>query len=169
MWRYDTRTDHISRHHVTCPRLHRHSLAQGKGANSTQQICKRNNWWTEGLVSAARSVAFAMNLLIGTADYVLSGTHSLEELIVASNEVAGATAQLVAASRVISKTQERLGVAAKAITEACKALVKLVRTISAKQVEKEDVDYKNTAALEFKSKVSHRRDSLMILDYTRQI
>jgi hypothetical protein len=94
-------------------------------------------------------VAFATNLLIETADGVLSGTHSL---IVASNEVAGAAAQLVAASRVkanlMSKTQERLEVAAKAVTEACKALVKLVRTISTKQVEEEDVDFKNMATLE---------------------
>ena len=56
---------------------------------------------------------------------MLSGTHSYEQLIVASNEVAGATAQLVAVSRVtcqavkanlMSKTQERLEVAARAVT-----------------------------------------------------
>ncbi len=143
-------------------------VAQGKGANSTQQFYKRNNRWTEGLVSAARSVAFATNLLIETADGVLSGTHSLEQLIVASNEVAGATAQLVAASRVkanlMSKTQERLEVAAKAVTEACKALVKLVRTISAKQVEEEDVDYKNMAVLEFKKREMEQQVEILRLE-----
>jgi hypothetical protein len=47
----------------------------------------------------------------------------------------------------------RIEVAAKAVTEAaCKAPVKLVRTISAKQVEKEDVNYKNMAVLEFKKR-----------------
>ena len=85
-------------------------VAQGKGSSTTQQFYKRNNRWTEGLISAARAVAFATNLLIESADGVLSGTHSLEQLIVASNEVAAATAQLVAASRVkanlMSKTQE---------------------------------------------------------------
>jgi hypothetical protein len=142
-------------------------VAQGKGASSTQQFYKRNNRWTEGLISAARSVAFATNLLIETADGVLSGTHSLEQLIVASNEVAGATAQLVAASRVkanlMSKTQERLEVAAKAVTEACKALVKLVRTISAKQVE-EDVDYGNMAALEFKKREMEQQVEILRLE-----
>jgi hypothetical protein len=49
----------------------------------------------------------------------------------------------------VSKTQKRTGV--KAVTEACKALMKLVRTISAKQVEKV-VDYKNMAVLEFKKR-----------------
>ncbi|KAH8997327.1 ANTH domain-containing protein [Lactarius akahatsu] len=139
-------------------------VAQGKGASSTQQFYKRNNRWTDGLISAARSVAFATNLLIEAADGVLSGTHSLEQLIVASNEVAGATAQLVAASRVkanlMSKTQERLELAAKAVTEACKALVKLVRAISAKQIEEEDVDYKNMAGLEFKKREMEQQKDL---------
>ena len=143
-------------------------VAQGKGASSSQQFYKRNNRWTEGLISAARSVAFATNLLIETADGVLSGTHSLEQLIVASNEVAGATAQLVAASRVkanlMSKTQERLEMAAKAVSEACKALVKLVRAISAKQVEEEDVDYKNMAALEFKKREMEQQVDILRLE-----
>jgi hypothetical protein len=143
-------------------------VAQGKGASSTQQFYKRNNRWTEGLISAARSVAFATNLLIEAADGVLSGTHSLEQLIVASNEVAAATAQLVAASRVkanlMSKTQERLEIAAKAVTAACKALVKLVRTISAKQVEEEDVDYRNMAALEFKKREMEQQVDILRLE-----
>ncbi|KAH9982866.1 cytoskeleton assembly control protein [Lactifluus volemus] len=143
-------------------------VAQGKGANSSQQFYKRNNRWTEGLISAARSVAFATNLLIEAADGVLSGTHSLEQLIVASNEVAGATAQLVAASRVkanlMSKTQERLELAAKAVTEACKALVKLVRAISARQVEEEDVDYRNMAALEYKKREMEQQVEILRLE-----
>jgi hypothetical protein len=143
-------------------------VAQGKGASSTQQFYKRNNRWTEGLISAARSVAFATSLLIEAADGVLSGTHSLEQLIVASNEVAAATAQLVAASRVkanlMSKTQERLEIAAKAVTAACKALVKLVRTISAKQIEEEDVDYRNMAALEFKKREMEQQVDILRLE-----
>ncbi|KZV74880.1 ANTH-domain-containing protein [Peniophora sp. CONT] len=129
-------------------------VAQGKGAGGSQQFYKRNSRWTEGLISAARAVAFATNTLIEAADGVLSGTHSLEQLIVASNEVAASTAQLVAASRVkanlMSKTQENLELAARAVTDACKALVRQVRAISAKQVEQEDVDYANMATLEFK-------------------
>ncbi|KAF8807805.1 cytoskeleton assembly control protein [Phlegmacium glaucopus] len=131
-------------------------VAQGRGSSSTQQFYKRNNRWTEGLISAAKAVAFATNLLIESADGVLSGTHSLEQLIVASNEVAGATAQLVAASRVkanlMSKTQERLETAAKAVTLACKALVRQVKAVSARQTVEEDVDYKNMAVLEFKTR-----------------
>ena len=143
-------------------------VAQGKGASTMQQFYKRNNRWTEGLISAARAVAFATNLLIESADGVLSGTHTLEQLIVASNEVAAATAQLVAASRVkanlMSKTQERLELAAKAVTEACKALVKQVRAIAAKQVQEEDVDYKNMAVLEFKRREMEQQVEILRLE-----
>ncbi|KAF8140620.1 ANTH domain-containing protein [Boletus edulis] len=143
-------------------------VAQGKGSSSVQQFYKRNNRWTEGLISAAKSVAFATNLLIESADGVLSGTHSLEQLIVASNEVAAATAQLVAASRVkanlMSKTQERLELAAKAVTEACKALVRQVKAVSAKQVQEEEFDYKNMAVLEFKRREMEQQVEILKLE-----
>ncbi|KAG6840915.1 hypothetical protein C0991_003257 [Blastosporella zonata] len=143
-------------------------VAQGKGSSSMQQFYKRNNRWTEGLISAAKAVAFATNLLIESADGVLSGTHSLEQLVVASNEVAAATAQLVAASRVkanlMSKTQERLEAAAKAVTEACKALVRQVKAVSARQNEEEDVDYKNMAVLEFKRREMEQQVEILKLE-----
>lgn len=143
-------------------------VAQGKGSSTTQQFYKRNNRWTEGLISAARSVAFATTLLIESADGVLSGTHSYEQLIVASNEVAAATAQLVAASRVkanlMSKTQERLELAAKAVTEACKALVKQVKAISARGIQDEDADYKNMASLEFKKREMEQQVEILRLE-----
>ena len=143
-------------------------VAHGKGTSTTQQFYKKNNRWTEGLISAARSVAFATNLLIECADGVLSGTHSLEQLIVASNEVAAATAQLVAASRVkanlMSETQERLELAAKAVTEACKALVKQVKAISAREVQEEDVDYKNIPVLEFKRREMEQQVEILRLE-----
>ncbi|EMD41891.1 hypothetical protein CERSUDRAFT_79505 [Gelatoporia subvermispora B] len=143
-------------------------VAQGKGSSTTQQFYKRNNRWTEGLISAARAVAFATTLLIETADGVLSGTHSFEQLIVASNEVAAATAQLVAASRVkanlMSKTQERLELAAKAVTEACKALVKQVKAISAKQSHEDEVDYKGMATMEFKKREMEQQVEILRLE-----
>lgn len=143
-------------------------VKQGKGSNTVQQFYKRNNRWTEGLISAAKAVAFATNLLIESADGVLSGTHSLEQLIVASNEVASATAQLVAASRVkanlMSKTQERLEAAAKEVTSACKALVRQVKAVSERQVEDEEVDYKNMAVLEFKTREMEQQVEILKLE-----
>ncbi|KAH0590989.1 hypothetical protein H2248_001101 [Termitomyces sp. 'cryptogamus'] len=161
-------TNAISRLMKAATESQQEIVAQGKGSSSTQQFYKRNNRWTEGLISAARAVAFATNLLIESADGVLSGTHSLEQLIVASNEVAAATAQLVAASRVkanlMSKSQERLESAAKAVTEACKALVRQVKAVSARQNEEEEVDYKNMAVLEFKRREMEQQVEILKLE-----
>jgi huntingtin-interacting protein 1-related protein len=130
-------------------------VAQGRGSNTRAQFYKRNNRWTEGIISAAKAVAVATNILIDTADGVIGGRNSPEQLIVASNEVAAATAQLVAASRVkasfMSKTQERLESASKAVTNAVRALVRQVEAIVAKRLRgEEDIDYSKLSSREFK-------------------
>lgn len=43
---------------------HREIVAEGKGSSTGKQFYKKHNRWTEGLISAARSVVFATNLLI---------------------------------------------------------------------------------------------------------
>jgi hypothetical protein len=143
-------------------------VREGKGSSTTQQFYKRNNRWTEGLISAAKAVAYATSLLIEGADGVISGTHSLEQLIVASNEVSAATAQLVAASRVkaslMSKTQQRLEVASKAVTDACKALVKQVKLISNQQADEEAVDYKSMPSHEFKVREMEQQVEILKLE-----
>jgi hypothetical protein len=143
-------------------------VKEGKGSSSTQQFYKRNNRWTEGLISAAKAVAHATGMLIESADGVISGTHSLEQLIVASNEVSAATAQLVAASRVkaslMSKTQQRLEVASKAVTDACKALVKQVKTISNQATDDDVVDYKAMPSHEFKVREMEQQVEILKLE-----
>lgn len=143
-------------------------VREGKGSSTTQQFYKRNNRWTEGLISAAKSVAYATGLLIESADGVISGTHSLEQLIVASNEVSAATAQLVAASRVkaslMSKTQQRLEVASKAVTDACKALVRQVKLISNQQTDDDMADYKSMPSHEFKVREMEQQVEILKLE-----
>ena len=143
-------------------------VREGKGSSTTQQFYKKNNRWTEGLISAAKAVAYATGLLIESADGVISGTHSLEQLIVASNEVSAATAQLVAASRVkaslMSKSQQRLEVASKAVTDACKALVKQVKTITSQQVDDDQVDYKSMPSHEFKVREMEQQVEILKLE-----
>lgn len=121
----------------------------------SKSFYKKNNRWTEGLISAAKAVANSTNMLIETADGVISGRNSPEQLIVASNDVAASTAQLVAASRVkasfMSKTQERLETASKAVTNACRSLVKQVQAIiDSKQNGEEAIDYTKLSGHEFK-------------------
>lgn len=107
--------------------LQREIVSKGKGTQSSSEFYKKNNRWTEGLISASKAVAGATNILIQTADGVLKQKNSHEQLIVASNEVAASTAQLVAASRVkanfVSKTQDNLESASVKVTSACKSLV----------------------------------------------
>lgn len=127
----------------------------GRGTSSRTAFYKKNNRWTEGLISAAKAVATSTNTLIETADGVLSGRNSPEQLIVASNDVAASTAQLVAASRVkagfMSKSQENLEQASKAVGAACRALVRQVQNmIKDRNQEDEGVDYAKLNPHEFK-------------------
>lgn len=143
-------------------------VAKGRGTSTAQQFYKKHNRWTEGLISAARAVAFASTMLIEAADGVIMGSHSLEQLIVASNEVSAATVQLVAASRVkaefMSQTQDRLERAAKAVTDACKALVRQVRTITDSQSATSDLDYSQMATHEFKVKEMEQQVEVLKLE-----
>ena len=115
-------------------------VAHGKGSTTQGAFYKKNNKWTEGLISAAQSVAVATTYLVEVADGLVQGTHSWEQLVVAAQEVGVATTQLVAASRVksipFSKTQDRLEEAAQAVREATKLLVKAAKDASKLSAEK---------------------------------
>lgn len=141
----------------------------GRGASSRTAFYKKNNRWTEGLISAAKAVAAATNTLIETADGVLSGRNSPEQLIVASNDVAASTAQLVAASRVravggiASRTQEGLEVASKAVGGACRALVRQVQALLRPSAE-DAVDYSKLGAHEFKVREMEQQVEILQLE-----
>lgn len=108
---------------------------RNKGTQSRREFYKKNNRWTEGLISASKAVAGATNILIQTADGVLKADNSHEQLIVACNEVAASTAQLVAAARVkanfMSKTQDKLEGSSGKVNTACKTLVSKVQNFIA--------------------------------------
>ncbi len=131
-------------------------VKEGRGSSSRTAFYKKNNRWTEGLISAAKAVATSTNTLIETSDGVISNRNSPEQLIVASNNVAASTAQLVAASRVKatfgSKTQDRLEEASKAVGQACRSLVRQVQDMIAHKNREsgDDVDYSSLSGHEFK-------------------
>lgn len=145
-------------------------VQQGRGSSmSKTQFYKKNNRWTEGLISAAKAVARSTNTLIETADGVISGRNSAEQLIVASNDVAASTAQLVAASRVkasfMSKTQERLEECSKAVTNACRGLVRQVQKIIEDRQKggEEDVDYAKLSGHDFKVRQMEQQVCIFVL------
>ncbi|KAG0167850.1 sla2 Src-like adaptor 2 [Apophysomyces sp. BC1034] len=145
-------------------------VTQGRGSSSKAAFYKKHNRWTEGLISAAKAVGVATNLLVEAADGVISKTHSLEQLIVASNEVSAATAQLVAASRVkstfMSRTQERLELAAKAVKDAAAELVKQVKNLVSQKANNEDlnVDFNKLSVHEFKRREMEQQVKILKLD-----
>ncbi|KAG5437413.1 hypothetical protein PCANB_000844 [Pneumocystis canis] len=144
-------------------------VSQGKGSNTRTAFYKKNNRWTEGLISAAKAVAGSTNVLIETADGMINGENSPEQLIVASNEMAAATAQLVAASRVkakfMSKTQQMLEDASKNVSYACKILVKKVQDIVAiRSQEDERCDYTKLTLHEFKMREMEQQVEILKLE-----
>lgn len=141
----------------------------GRGSSSRTAFYKKNNRWTEGLISAAKAVATSTNTLIETADGVLSGRNSPEQLIVASNDVAASTAQLVAASRVkagfMSRSLEGLETASKAVGAACRALVRQVQElIKDRAGEDEEVDYAKLGGHEFKVREMEQQVEILQLE-----
>jgi hypothetical protein len=142
-------------------------VAAGRGSASRTAFYKKNNRWTEGLVSAAKAVAASTSTLIETADGVLSRRNSPEQLIVASNDVAASTAQLVAASRVksgfMSKTQDELEAASKAVGAACRALVRQVQGMIREQGEVLE-DYGKLGAHEFKVREMEQQVEILQLE-----
>lgn len=145
-------------------------VAQGRGTSSKADFYKKHNRWTEGLITAAKAVAVATNMLVEAADGVISKTHSFEQLIVASNEVSAATAQLVAASRVkssfMSRTQERLELAAKAVKDAANELVKQVKQLVSQKQSDQDlhIDFNKLSVHEFKRKEMEQQVKILKLD-----
>lgn len=107
---------------------------QSKGVASSGAFYKKNNKWTEGLISAAKAVAYATTYLVECADGLINGTHSMEQLIVSAQEVSVSTTQLVSASRVksvaYSNVQTRLEEAAVAVRDATKLLVRAAKEAS---------------------------------------
>ncbi|KAF1992234.1 ANTH domain-containing protein [Aulographum hederae CBS 113979] len=145
-------------------------VREGRGTSSRAAFYKKHNRWTEGLISAAKAVASSTNTLIETADGVISGRNSPEQLIVASNDVAASTAQLVAASRVkasfMSKTQEKLETASRSVTGACRALVRQVQEIiqNRNRDETEQVDYAKLSGHEFKVREMEQQVEILQLE-----
>eukprot|EP01086_Lenisia_limosa_P009137 TRINITY_DN32361_c0_g1_i1.p1 TRINITY_DN32361_c0_g1~~TRINITY_DN32361_c0_g1_i1.p1 ORF type:complete len:249 (-),score=85.61 TRINITY_DN32361_c0_g1_i1:35-781(-) len=105
-------------------------VSQGKEGKTTN-LYHADSTWSDGLISAAKSVAASTSQLAENANLLCK--HECEEvaLIAAGKAVSASTAKLVAASRAKadpgSETQMRLGGAAKAVTRATDDLVEAAR------------------------------------------
>jgi talin len=106
----------------------------------TRSVYKRDPQWAEGLISAARTVAGAVQHLVKASNEAAQGKASEEALVVAAKAVAASTTQLVTASRVKadpnSQSQVKLGDAAKMVTQATQQLVEAARQAAEWEEEK---------------------------------
>ncbi|CAH1638332.1 unnamed protein product [Spodoptera littoralis] len=127
-----------------------------------QKMYRKNPQWSEGLISAAKAVVFAAKLLVTSADEAVGASGQVEGVSAAAHEVAGSTAQLVAASRAraapASPALARLTAASRAVAAATGALVAAVKSGSALVLEQEALDTSSlsltaTRRLEMESKV----------------
>ncbi|CAG7824331.1 unnamed protein product [Allacma fusca] len=85
----------------TAKKLQSEIAAQGRGSASVKEFYKRNHQWTEGLISAAKSVGIGAKFLLESADKAVTNPGgNFEFLIASSQEIAASTIQLVVASQV---------------------------------------------------------------------
>ncbi|GIX91808.1 huntingtin-interacting protein 1 [Caerostris darwini] len=120
-------------------------VSQGKGTASVSEFYNRNHRWTEGLISAAKVVGLGARFLVNAADKVVSKQTKFEELVVASQQIAAATAQLVIASRVKaergSEKMLKVSQASKHVTEATGQVVATAKSCAEMVEESEEMDF----------------------------
>uniref|UniRef100_W5LJJ0 Huntingtin interacting protein 1 related n=1 Tax=Astyanax mexicanus TaxID=7994 RepID=W5LJJ0_ASTMX len=80
--------------------LQKDIVESGRGVGSIKDFYAKNSCWTEGLISASKTVGWTATQMVESADKVVTDQGKYEELIVCSHEIAASTAQLVAASKV---------------------------------------------------------------------
>ncbi|XP_074036386.1 huntingtin interacting protein 1 isoform X2 [Leptinotarsa decemlineata] len=122
-------------------------VGQGRGTASAKDFYKRNHQWTDGFISAAKAVAVAAKFLLTAADKVVISNGKLEQLIVAAQEIAASTAQLVVASRVKadrnSENLQQLTQASREVTTATGTVVAIAKDCSQLIDEAEELDVSN--------------------------
>ncbi|ODV60619.1 Sla2p [Ascoidea rubescens DSM 1968] len=143
-------------------------IASSGKYKSRNEFYKKNNKWTQGLISAANSVATSTSYLIKTADGLINNSNSFEELIVASNGVVSSTVQLVASSKVriaqMSKSQDDLEQAGTKVNSASKALVNKVKSLLGSQEPKDNVDYSKFSGHQLKTTEMEQQIEILKLE-----
>uniref|UniRef100_A0A1I8B0U2 I/LWEQ domain-containing protein n=1 Tax=Meloidogyne hapla TaxID=6305 RepID=A0A1I8B0U2_MELHA len=109
----------------------RELISQGRMSEPSPVLTKDEQYWTEGLVSAATLVAAATNQLCEAANGVVQGHSTEEKLIAAAKQVASSTAHLLVACKVKSdigsSAMQRLQSAGHAVKVATEHLVNAAR------------------------------------------
>jgi len=106
-------------------------------------VYRRDPQWAQGLISASRTVAGAVQHLVKAANDAALGQASEEALIVAAQAVSASTTQLVTASTVKapnSINQSKLKDSSSSVTKATAQLVEAAKRAAQWEKEKEEVE-----------------------------
>ncbi|XP_073830021.1 huntingtin interacting protein 1 [Musca autumnalis] len=143
-----------------------------KGSSTAKEFYKRNSQWTEGLISASKSIAKGAKYLVDAANKtIVSDSAECFELIVAAQDIAASTAQLVIASKVKARNDSpklaNLTKASRDVSMATGQVVATVRDGSSKLEYKNEIDIskltpsqKKTMEMEMQIKVLQLEHSL---------
>jgi talin len=134
-------------------------------------VYKRDPTWAQGLISAARTVAGAVQHLVKAANDAAQGNASEEALIVAAREVSASTTQLVVASTVKadpnSESQRKLKEASGRVTAATTMLVNAAK--AAAQWEEEKISQEDTNFNLAEGKIKEMEQQMEILRLEKEL
>ncbi|KAH8257064.1 hypothetical protein KR038_002003 [Drosophila bunnanda] len=127
-------------------RLLQHEIvASQKGNASANEFYRRNSQWSDGLISASKSVAKAANYLVEAANKAIESESGKNfELIVAAQEIAACTTQMVIASKVKAERNSQklsdLTKASRSVTQATGTLVATVKDCNAQLEQQSELE-----------------------------
>ncbi|XP_020799868.1 huntingtin-interacting protein 1-like isoform X2 [Drosophila serrata] len=127
-------------------RLLQHEIvASQKGNASANEFYRRNSQWSDGLISASKSVAKAANYLVEAANKAIESESGKNfELIVAAQEIAACTTQMVIASKVKAERHSQklsdLTKASRSVTQATGTLVATVKDCNAQLEQQSELE-----------------------------
>ncbi|XP_064541014.1 huntingtin-interacting protein 1 [Drosophila montana] len=131
-------------------------VSSQKGNATANEFYKRNSQWSDGLISASKSVAKAANYLVEAANTAVNNDSGQNfELIVAAQEIAACTAQLVIASKVKanrnSQNLDNLTTASRNVTKATGVVVATVKDGNSRQEQQQDNDLRKLTPSQLKT------------------
>ncbi|XP_017071296.1 huntingtin-interacting protein 1 isoform X2 [Drosophila eugracilis] len=127
-------------------RLLQHEIvASQKGNASANEFYRRNSQWSDGLISASKSVAKAANYLVEAANKAIESESGKNfELIVAAQEIAACTTQMVIASKVKAERNSQklsdLTKASRSVTQATGTLVATVKDCNSQLEQQSEIE-----------------------------
>ncbi|KAH8368687.1 hypothetical protein KR084_004754 [Drosophila pseudotakahashii] len=128
-------------------RLLQHEIvASQKGRNaSANEFYRRNSQWSDGLISASKMVAKAANYLVEAANKAIESESGKNfELIVAAQEIAACTTQMVIASKVKAERNSQklsdLTKASRSVTQATGTLVATVKDCNSQLEQQSEIE-----------------------------